>query len=95
MVIGSDNSIDITNETDIGPYNETAADLARSIEEAYVYIASIVRTSDIDNYPHPYMLGDGSISHNRRMNYMNVPLQADTQYVIVVRAHTSDDLVLN
>ena len=85
----------ITIETSIGPYNKMVADQARRNSQPYAYIAGIVRTSDIDSYPHPYTLGDGNESRNGDKNYTDVPLQADTQYTVLVRAHTADDLVVN
>lgn len=94
MVIGSDTNTSISNEASIGPYDKAAANRARSNKQPYVYIAGIVRTSDINySYPYSYMLGDGSVSNDRGVNYVNMQLQADTQYIIVIRAHTTDDLV--
>ena len=95
VVIDSDTSMNITIETSIGPYNKMAADQASRNSQPYAYIAGIVRTSDIDSYPHSYTLGDGNESRNGDTNYNDVPLQADTQYTVVVRAHTVDDLVVN
>lgn len=96
VVIDGDNSTGIISGTGIGPYDEAAASKARSDDQPYAYVAGIVNTSiDIDNYPHSYTLGDGGVSHNGEMNYVNVRLQPDTQYVVVVRAYTADDLVLN
>ena len=95
VVIDSGTSMNITIETIIGPYNKMAADQASRNNQSYAYIAGIVRTSDIDSYPHPYTLGDGSGSRNGDTNYTDVPLQADTQYIVVVRAHTTDALVVN
>ena len=95
VVITSDTNISITDERRISPYKKTAADQAHRNDQPYAYIAGIVRTSAINNYPHSYTLGDGSKSHNGDMNYTDVPLQADTQYIVVVRAYTTDDLVLN
>ena len=95
VVIDSDTSMNITIETSIGPYSEAAANQASRNSQSYAYIAGIVRTSDIDSYPHSYTLGDGNESRNGDTNYNDVPLQADTQYTVVVRAHTADDLVVN
>ena len=79
----------------IGPYNETEANKALSNAQSYVYIADLVMISEINNYPYSYTLGDGSVScnDNKGVNYVNVPLQPNTQYAIVIRAHTADDLV--
>ena len=85
----------ITDGTSIGPYNEVAAGQARRNSQPYAYIAGIVRTSDIGSYPHSYTLGDGNESRSGDTSYNDVPLQADTQYTVVVRAHTADDLVVN
>ena len=95
VVIASDTNISVTDEARIGPYNKSAADQAHGNGQPYAYITGIVRTSAIDNYPHSYTLGDGSESCNGDMSYVDVPLQADTQYIVVVRAYTTDDLVLN
>ena len=95
VIIASDTNISITDGTRIAPYNKSAADQAHRNGQPYAYIAGIVRTSAIDNYPHSYTLRDGSESRNGDMNYTDVPLQADTQYIVVVRAYTTDDLVLN
>ena len=78
---------------DIGPYSEVDANEALSDEQPYHYIAGLVMTSDINGYPYSYTLGDGSRSSNGGVNYVNVPLEASTQYAVTVRAHTADDLV--
>ena len=68
---------------------------ALSNAQSYVYIADLVMISEINNYPYSYTLGDGSVScnDNKGVNYINVPLQPNTQYAIVIRADTADDLV--
>jgi len=83
--------IDIGN---VGPYNEETANEADNNQQPYSYLASIVSTDDI-TYPYPYTLGDGSITSNGQVNYINVPLQPGTEYYAVVRAHTSDEMVRN
>ena len=95
VAIASDTNVSIIDRASIGPYNKSAADQAHRNGQLYAYIAGIVRTSAIDNYPHSYTLGDGSESCNGDTGYVDVPLQADTQYIVVVRAYTADDLVLN
>ena len=91
MTIISNTSTEDYN--DIGPYSEEVANQALSNGQSYAYIAGLVMTSDINNYPYSYTLGDEGMSSNGRVNYVNVPLQPNTQYAIVIRAHTADDLV--
>jgi len=90
VAIGSNASLE---NSSLDPYNEMAANQALNNGQPYVYIAGLVMISDINYYPHVYMLGDGSMSSNGGVNYVNVPLQANTQYAVVIRAHTADYLV--
>ena len=82
-----------TASINIGPYDEAEANRALSNGQSYAYIAGLVMISEINDYPHSYALGDESTSSNGGVNYVNVPLQANTQYAVVIRAHTADDLV--
>ena len=91
VTISSNTSAEDYNN--IGPYNRAEANDALNNGRSYAYIAGLVMTSDINGYPHSYTLGDESMSSNGGVNYANVPLQANTQYAIVIRAHTADDLV--
>ena len=95
VAIASDTNVSTIDGASIGPYNKSAADQAHRNGQLYAYIAGIVRTSDIGIYPHSYTLGDDSESRNGNTGYVDVPLQADTQYIVVVRAYTTDELVLN
>ena len=91
MVIGGTDSDMMVK--DIGPYNEEEADRANSNGQPYTYIAGIVETSDISDYPYPYAVGDGSSSSISGVDYENVPLQPNTMYAVLIRVHTADDLV--
>jgi len=93
VVIGSDKGTDITDGIIVGSYNEATATQAISNGQPYAYAAGIVNTSDINGYPYSYLLGDGSRSSDGEVNYVNVPLRADTQHVVIVRAHTANNLV--
>ena len=78
----------------VGPYNEADANEALSNgQKNYAYIAGLVMIPDNNDYPHSYALGDGSMSSNGGVSYVNIRLQANTQYAVVIRAHTADDLV--
>lgn len=91
VTISSNTStVDFNN---IDPYNEAEANDALSNGQSYAYIAGLVMISDINDYPYSYALGDESTSTNGGVNYVNVPLQANTQYTVVIRAHTAIDLV--
>ena len=90
VAIGSNASI---ANSDIDSYSEAAANQALNNGRPYVYIAGLVMVTDIKDYPHVFMLGDGSMSSNGGVNYVNVPLQANTQYAVAIRAYTADDLV--
>ena len=93
VVIGGDNTSS-TNVEDIGPYDEEEADRAfNSNGQPYTYIAGIVETSDISDYPYPYIVGDESRSSIGGVDYENVQLLTNTTYAIMVRARTTDDLV--
>ena len=92
MVIGGDDTSS-TNVVDIGPYDEEEAVRASSNGQLYTYIAGIVETSDISDYPYPYIVGDESRSSIGGVDYENVQLLTNTTYAIMVRAHTADDLV--
>ena len=82
-----------TNVEDIGPFNEEEADTANSNGQPYTYITGIVQTSDISDYPYPYIVGDESRTIIGGVNYKNVRLQSNTMYAVLVRAHTTDDQV--
>ena len=92
VVIGGDNTSS-TNVEDIGPYDEEEAVRANSNGQPYTYIAGIVETRDISDYPYPYIVGDESSSSIGGVDYDNVQLLTNTTYAIMVRAHTTDDLV--
>jgi len=91
-VIGGDETSS-TNVDDIDPFNEEEANTANSNGQPYTYITGIVETSDISSYPYPYIVGDDSRSSIGGVTYMNVRLQSNTVYAVLVRAHTADDLV--
>ena len=92
MVLGGDRT-SRANAEEIGPYNEGEANIAIRNGQPYTYIAGIVETSDISDYPYPYIVGDESRSSIGGVNYENVPLQSNTMYALLVRVHTADDLV--
>ena len=92
VVIGG-GAVHSTNVEDIGPFNKEEANIAISNGQPYTYITSIVETSDISDYPYPYMVGDGSRSSIGGVNYENIQLQTNTIYAIMVRAYTTDVLV--
>jgi len=92
VVIGGDNTSS-TDVEDIGPYDEEEAVRASNNCQPYTYIAGIVETSDISDYPYPYVVGDESRSSIGGVDYENVQLQTNTTYAIMVRARTTDDLV--
>ena len=91
MIINGDENSTATEE-DVGPYIEGQASVANN-GQPYTYIAGIVETSDISDYPYPYIVGDGSRSSIGGVNYENVQLQPNVMYAILVRAYTSDDMV--
>ena len=92
VVVGGGESSSADME-DIGPYNREEAGRANSNGQPYTYIAGIVETSDISDYPYPYIVGDESRSSIGGIDYENVPLQSNTMYAILVRAHATNDLV--
>ena len=75
------------------PYDEEASDAASNNGQSYGYISGVVAVSDITSYPYLYKLGDGSRSSHRGVEYVNAPLTANATHVVVVRAHTTDELV--
>ena len=77
----------------IGPYDEEEADTANSNDQPYAYIAGIVETSNITGCPYPYIVGDESRSSIGGVDYDNIRIKSNTQYAVMVRAHTADDLV--
>ena len=91
-MIGGDGTSS-TDVEDIGPYNVEEADTANSNGQPYTYVAGIVETSDISNYPYPYKVGDKSRSSVGGVNYENVQLRSNTTYAVLVRAYTTDGLV--
>ena len=93
LVIGGGSRASSNITVDFGPYNEDEADRANSNGQPYTYIAGIVETSDISDYPYPYTVGDESRSSIGGIDYENVPLQSNTMYAVIVRAYTADDLV--
>ena len=92
VVTGGDETSS-TNVEDIGPFNKEQANAANSNGQTYTYITGIVDTSDISDYPYPYMVGDGSRSNVSEVHYENVRLWSNTMYALLVRAHTTGDLV--
>ena len=74
-------------------YNEEVADVASDNGQSYGYISGIVAVSNIISYPYSYELGDGRRSSYGGVDYVSVPLTANTTHVVVVRAHTADELV--
>lgn len=82
-----------TSLENIGPYNMNQANEAFNNGGPYAYIAGIIMSSDISNYPHPYIVGDSSPSSIGSMTFTNVPLRSNTVYSVMIRAHTADDLV--
>ncbi|XP_065910272.1 protein sidekick-2-like isoform X2 [Dysidea avara] len=76
-------------------YNEEAADVASDNGQSYGYISGIVAVSNIISYPYSYELGDGRRSNYGEVEYVNVPLTANTTHVVVVRAYTADELYAN
>jgi len=91
IINGDENSI--VNEEDINPYDAGQANTAITNGQPYTYIAGIVNTSDISEYPYPYLVGEGLMSSIGEVTYVNTRLQSNTMYAILVRAHTTDDLV--
>ena len=79
----------------IGPYDEEEADRANSNDQPYAYIAGIVESSNITGCPYPYIVGDESRSSIGGVDYDNIRMKSNTQYAVMVRAHTTDDLVSN
>ena len=92
VMIGEDTVCSI-NVEDIGPFNKKEAYTANSNGQSYTYITGIVETSDISDYPYPYIVGDESRSSVSGVNYENVRLRSNTMYAVLVRAHTTSDLV--
>ncbi|XP_065904644.1 receptor-type tyrosine-protein phosphatase S-like isoform X2 [Dysidea avara] len=90
VINGDENST--ANEKDVGPYNNEGANFAISNSELYTYITGIVETSDISDHPYPYIVGDGMRSSIGGESYVNVQLQSNAMYAILVRAYTTDDL---
>ncbi|XP_065904489.1 receptor-type tyrosine-protein phosphatase dep-1-like [Dysidea avara] len=91
VMIGEDTVCSI-NVEDIGPFNKKEAYTANSNGQSYTYITGIVETSDISDYPYPYIVGDESRSSVSGVNYENVRLRSNTMYAVLVRAHTTSDL---
>jgi len=74
------------------PYDEEISSTASDNRLSYGYISGVVAVNDNTSYPYSYKLGDGRSSY-RGVEYVNVPLTANTTHVVVVRAHTTDELV--
>ena len=89
VIVGAMDADDIEgfNSGNVGPYNE-----ANRNQRPYGYIAGIVATNDV-TYPYSYTLGDGTTTSNGQVEYVNIPLQPGTVYYVLVRAHTSDEMV--
>ena len=92
-MIGGGGGASTTITEDIVPYDEEEADRANSNDQPYAYIAGIVETSNITDYPYPYIVGDESRSSISGVDYDNIRMKSNTQYAVMVRAHTADDLV--